>query len=153
MRIVDIPTEPTPADLVAPKIEFFRCLCQADRLIREIAERDPRYNRLITLPLDTIRRMTEPERIGPECKAVRWYGRSFQFSNEQAPVVRFLIWNYRHGTARVHEKTLIARFKPEADEFGQKVRMLHTFRSGKTVHPAIGYMIFVDDGFWWVGRP
>lgn len=153
MKIVDIPTDPTPDDLAPQKIELFRTICHAGVLLRIISERDPRYNLLATMPVDRIRQLTEPERIGHEAKVVRWHGRTFHFTNDQAAVVRTLLAAYRKGTPRVHEKVLIDLHKPEADAVGQKVRLIHTFRSKKIMHPAMGYMIKVHDGWWWLSRP
>lgn len=149
MRIVDIPTDPTPKKLIKPKVRLHKLLRKVDRLIRAVAELDRRYDHVMKCPLARARELTEPERFGPECKVVRWHGRTFTFSSAQAEVVRYLRRCHREGTPRVHEKTMIDRLRPEADEVGQKVRMEHLFRG----HGAIGYMVHIIDGWWWLGKP
>lgn len=151
MRIVDIPTEPTPKHLVEPKIQFHKLIVEVDCLLRTIAKDDPRYELLLHFPLERVKRLTEPVRMGRECKSCRYKGRTYYFSNEQAPIIRTLWLALLAGHPRVHEKTLIARHKADADELGQKVRIVHTFRSGKVMHPAVGEMVQLDDGWWWIG--
>lgn len=150
MQIHSIPNEPTPPELVKPKITLHKIISKADRLLRLIADRDPRYNLLLHVPVDKLRKLTEPVRWGYECKVVRYHGQTFHFSDSQAEVIRILKRQRSKGTPRIRERSILSILQVDDELNSTKYRLISRFRVGKGYHPAINVMVMVEDGWWWV---
>ncbi len=144
--VIRIPTEPTPPHLVKPKITLHRLVLKANRLMQRIAEEEKRYDQMLKKPLSEIVILTAPVRWGVDSKCVRWNGQTFYFTPEQASIVRCLRAEYEKGTPRVKVERLKQLAGSDADE------LPNIFRVSKERHPAIGVMIHLQDGWWWIGE-
>lgn len=150
MKIHEIPTDPTPAELVPLKIEFHRLIRQIDILGRQIAQNDIRYDMILHSPIEKAKRLTEPVRWGYECKTVRWHGQTFHFTDGQAEVVRLLKYYFDRGIRRVREASLTMALRIDTSE--TDYRLIDRFKAGKKYHPAIDTMIFVESAWWSIGK-
>lgn len=76
---------------------------------------------------------TPPAAHSTDFRSVNWFGQSFSFTANQAPVVQLLYENWQAGTPDVGDETLLAAVDPEAPP----ARIATLFRG----HPAWGNMI------------
>lgn len=151
MQVSKIPTEETPAELVPLKIEFHRVVCDAEVLLKQLALKDPRYKLLQHIPIDRISELTEPVRWGYECKTVRFYGKTYHFTDGQAELLRILKRCHSKGIRRVRERTLCMKLDIDDEGLKASTRLRARFVTGGEKHPAYGVVVLSDDGWWWLG--
>lgn len=125
MQVSKIHTEDTPPELAPLKIELHRIVCEVGCLLKQIARHDQRYKSLQRVSVDALCILTEPVRWGYECKTVRYYGKTYHFTDSQAEVIRVLKKRRELGLPRIHERSIctkaLALLQPEAgkDEVGR----------------------------------
>ena len=150
MQVSKIHTEDTPPELAPLKIELHRIVCEVGCLLKQIARHDQRYKSLQRVSVDALCILTEPVRWGYECKTVRYYGKTFHFSDSQAEVIRILKRQRSKGTPRIRERSILSILQVDDELNSTKYRLISRFRVEKGYHPAIGVMVMVDDGWWWI---
>ena len=142
--VIRIPTNPTPAKLVKPKIRLHKLISLAIIEMQRIATDDERYKGMQKLKLSSIAELTSPIRWGIDCKCVRWRGKTYHFSPEQASIVRVLRKMYEQGTPRIKVERLKQLCNSDAE------KLPDVFRVSSERHPAMGEMIHLEDGWWWL---
>jgi hypothetical protein len=152
IAVSKLPTEDTPPELVPLKIELHRIVCDAECLLKQIAKRDARYKQLQHVPIDRVSALTEPVRWGYECKTVRWYGKTYHFTDSQAEVLRILRRCHRKGVVKVRERTLCQRLDIDDEGLKGPFRLRSRFMSANVPHIAYGVVVHSADGWWWIGR-